>query len=143
MEWMKRKSEVERAKAQSQGRAETEIDVEGDVYDDGGRNGRTVRAQGYDGTYDAGEDARYGRSAVSMQNLHSSGGGGVGRGRGAVRQWGGRYRKDVDRSGETGEEEMFEVSSDDHDGDQEERNEGDEYRDRMWRRSQGHVIDVD
>ena len=138
-DWVRRKGEVERGKGRRGESEERGYDGVGYGYGDGreGSEEYAQRAQGYDGSYDAGEDARYGRSAVSMQNLHR-GGGGVGRGRGEGRQWGGRYRKDVDRSGDAGEEEMFEVSSDD-----DERDEGDEYRDRMWRRSQGDAIDVD
>jgi palmitoyltransferase ZDHHC2/15/20 len=72
----------------------------------------------------ANDDDMYGISPVSMQTLDSNGenrgttggGGGVGRGagvpRGRERVWGGRYRKDVDRSGADGEEASFEVSSD-------------------------------
>ena len=57
----------------------------------------------------AGEEYEYARSAVSMQTLNSNGGM-------KDRIWGGRYRKDVDRSGENGEAESFEVSSDDEEG---------------------------
>ena len=57
---------------------------------------------------DAGTD-EFGRGAVSMQTLNSQGENASVEGR----VWGGRYRKDVDRSGENGEAESFEVSSDD------------------------------
>ena len=73
---------------------------------------------GYDGADDDGDQGlgyqrqqrhggadHYARSAVSMQTLNSRGGM-------QGRAWGGRYRKDVDRSGEDGEAASFEVSSD-------------------------------
>ena len=59
-----------------------------------------------------GDEDVYGHSAVSMQTLESRGNTSSQRGRGNERAWGGRYRKDVDRSGDDGEEASFEVSSD-------------------------------
>ena len=74
-----------------------------------------LRGGGYDGSYDeemghGNIDSRsgYAQSAVSMDTLNS-------RGRGRDRAWGGRFRKDVDRSGADGEEDSFEVSSDEDD----------------------------
>ena len=61
---------------------------------------------GYDGSYNGHVDE--GDRAMSMDTLNS-------RGRGRDRTWGGRFRKDIDRSGADGEEEGFEVSSDDED----------------------------
>ena len=79
------------------------------------RFGQLRGGVGYDGTHDDNEGEvdynpqasgdEYGRGAVSMQTLNSRGGM-------KGRVWGGRYRKDVDRSGEDGEAESFEVSSD-------------------------------
>ena len=69
---------------------------------------------GYDGSHEemgnehGGSRQGYGQSAVSMDTLSS-------RGRGNDRAWGGRFKKDVDRSGADGEADSFEVSSDEDD----------------------------
>ena len=105
--WVRAREEMEARQQERPGQYGGEQggygDLRGGVGFGGAGEYEDDRGVGCERQGNGGED--YARSAVSMQTLNSKGGT-------KNRVWGGRYRKDVDRSGENGEAESFEVSSD-------------------------------
>jgi hypothetical protein len=123
--WVRKVEEMEAAK---QRRQEYSLEDEQEAHFGALRGG-----MGYDGAYD--RDEEYG-DEHSMQTLDSHGhnhNAGSFRGRERERVWGGRYTKDVDRSGEDGEEASFEVSSDEDDPHRPGPENGGEHLQRGWR----------